>query len=102
MALGFYYYLQIDKKATVVMEDYEYPFIEKTPFDYQGTIVKRSISGIYKGTFLYELSSGQRFAADFSFLSVGDSVHRPANKDSICIFYKTGKQSKISLYREYK
>lgn len=101
MALGFYYYLQIDKKATVIMEDHEYPFLSKNSNDYCGTIIKRSMSGVYTGTYLFELSNGQKFS-ESGFLEVGDSIHRPADKDSIYIFYKTGKESKISLYREHK
>lgn len=102
MALGFYYYLQVDKKATVIMEDVEYPIISRNNNDYRGVITSRSMSGVYKGTWLFELSNGQKFSADMSFLQIGDSIHRPANNDSIYIAYQTGKQSKIFLYRDTK
>lgn len=87
MALGFYYYLQVDRKATVLLEDNEYPSITGNSKDYQGVITKRSISGVYKSAYLFDLSNGQRFSTSgFSFLKVGDSIHRPANADIIYLY----------------
>lgn len=102
-AIFFYFYLDRDQEKTKIREDVEYPFINKNSNDYKGIITKRSISGIYKGTQLFELSTGQKFSASgFNFLEVGDSIHRPMNADSIYIFYQTGKQSKLFLFRESK
>lgn len=100
MALGFYYYLQVNKKATVIIEDKEYPSITKNSLDYQGIITKRSISGVYKGAYLFDLSNGQKFSTSgFSFLKVGDSIHRPANADIIYLYIDRGLDS-IPLHKK--
>lgn len=67
MALGFYYYLQVDKKATVILEDNEYPFISRNSNDYRGVIISRSIRGVYKGAWLFELSNGQKKISGYVF-----------------------------------
>lgn len=102
-SIFFYFYLDRDQEKTKAQENIEYPFINKNSYDYQGVIIKRSISGVYRGTQLFELSTGQKFSASgFNFLEVGDSIHRPMNADSIYIFYQTGKQSKLFLFRDSK
>lgn len=82
------------------MEDNEYPFITKNSNDYQGVITKRSISGVYKGAYLFDLSNGQKFSTSgFSFLKVGDSIHRPANVDIIYLYIDRELDS-IPLHRD--
>lgn len=102
IALGFYYYLQIDKKATVLLEDNEYPNIAKNSKNYQGLITRRALSGAYKGCYLFDMSNGQKFStSDLTHLKVGDSIHRPSNMDSIYI-YRNGNLSRVFLYRKHK
>lgn len=99
MALGFYYYLQIDKKATVLLEDSEYPILNNNSLDYNGVIANRTISGVYRGVYLFDLTNGQKFSTSgFSFLKIGDSIHRPANMDIIFLFID-GKLDSIPLHR---
>lgn len=103
VTITFYFYLNEDQEKTKTNEDIEYPFINKNNNDYQGTIIKKSISRVYKGTQLFELSNGQKFSASgFNFLEVGDSIHRPMDADSIYIVYQTGKQSILFLFRDCK
>lgn len=103
LAVIFYhFYLQEDREKIIVEEGVNYPFLSKNSNDYCGTIIKRSMSGVYTGTYLFELSNGQKFS-ESGFLEVGDSIHRPANMDSLYIYRERGtKQSKIFLFRDNK
>ncbi|WP_185107308.1 hypothetical protein [Dysgonomonas macrotermitis] len=103
LAVAFFrFYLQKDKVETIINEGADYPLLSKNSNDYCGTIIKRSMSGVYTGTYLFELSNGQKFS-ESGFLDVGDSIHRPANKDSLFIYREKGtKESKIYLYRDRK
>ena len=99
-SIFFYFYLDRDQEKTKVQENIEYPFINKNSYDYQGVITKRSISGVYKGAYLFDLSNGQKFSTSgFSFLKVGDSIHRPANADIIYLYIDRELDS-IPLHRD--
>lgn len=101
----FIYYLQFDynyenKKE---LENIDYPALEENfSNEYKGRLVYYELSSRNKGSFLIQLSNGDKvslspyptknykyFTSSLKdILSVGDSIYKPKNSDTIYVFKK--------------
>lgn len=95
-------YRENDKQKLIL----EYPLLINVKKEIRGKIATIRISNYYSGTSLYYLSNEEKFRLSgltinydynklnndlMNMLSVGDSIYKPANSDSIYVYRKDKK-----------
>ncbi|GAB6013051.1 hypothetical protein [Viscerimonas tarda] len=87
-------------------DDKMYPYIVGLPREFKGKIIRRFLNLNWAGTYSFELSNGDKFSLStgtwnddygrrgglLHHLSVGDSIYKPVNNDSLYLYRKNEKQ----------
>lgn len=90
------------RKKSEKEEKVEYPSVREPHMEFNGYVISRRFSNVYRGCYIYKLSNGQKFHIDnstfrlndtkldmYEFLQIGDSIYKKTYTDSIYIYRKS-------------
>lgn len=98
-------YFKEEMKKDKINEKETYLSLNETTQEFKGLIIKRTLSAHWAGTYLYDLSTNQKFHLSgltlnrsyekkyqdlITSLHTGDSIFKPKNSDTLYVYRKRG------------